>query len=241
VFTCLFGLQYPRAQAAKPALPHVHGQGEGQQLHSQRAGPDYGGVSRGLHVLNNPPPCKTCGGHHELHQYVFGGRTGGHHQGEDNSRLFGRAGAGEGQESWQLPGLLQGVPVRVYYPEQVLLARILKYSGKTRLTQLVESVTHCVHSVVTNNVATETSRLLEQLDLSPHMVSIQWVVESMRLGKPVTEAQYPFPPPIESESFRQELAPLPDTTTYYTRFEANCTDSLHLQQGTRLHSQTRLA
>jgi hypothetical protein len=47
---------------------------------------------------------------------------------------------------------------------------------------LVESVTHCVHSAVTNKVATETNRLLEQLDLSPNMVSIQWVVESLRLG-----------------------------------------------------------
>jgi hypothetical protein len=121
------------------------------------------------------------------------------------------------------------------------LARVLKYLGGVSLTKLVEGVTHCVHSVGTNTVVLDTSKMLEQLDLSLHMVSIQWVVESMRLGKPVTEAQYPFPPPIESESFRQELAPLPDTTTYYTRFEANCTDSLHLQQGTRLHSQTRLA
>jgi hypothetical protein len=89
---------------------------------------------------------------------------------------------------------------------------------------LVESVTHCVHSAVTNKVATETNRLLEQLDLSPHMVSIQWVVESLRLGKPVTEAEYPFPPPVEADSFlppptRLEPAPLPDTDS--TQFEAN--------------------
>jgi topoisomerase (DNA) II binding protein 1 len=54
-------------------------------------------------------------------------------------------------------------------PEQVQLTRVLNYSGGVRLTQLVESVTHCVHSVVTNKVATETNRLLEQLDLSPHI------------------------------------------------------------------------
>eukprot|EP00092_Neocalanus_flemingeri_P010154 GFUD01010944.1.p1 GENE.GFUD01010944.1~~GFUD01010944.1.p1 ORF type:complete len:1552 (+),score=561.52 GFUD01010944.1:76-4731(+) len=112
-------------------------------------------------------------------------------------------------------------------PEQVQLARVLKYSGGTRLTQLVESVTHCVHSVVTSNVASDTNRLLEQLDLSPHMVSIQWVVESMRLGKPVPEAEYPFPPPVESGPFLPppsllQPGPLPDTdNTDNTQFEAN--------------------
>ena len=31
-------------------------------------------------------------------------------------------------------------------PEQMQLARVLEYSGGVRLTKLVESVTHCVHS-----------------------------------------------------------------------------------------------
>ena len=51
---------------------------------------------------------------------------------------------------------------------------------------MVESVAHCLHSVVTNKMVTKTTGLLEQLDLSPHMVSIQWAVESMSLGRPVT-------------------------------------------------------
>lgn len=80
------------------------------------------------------------------------------------------------------------------------LARVLKYSGAVRLTQLVESVTHCVHSVDTSTVVPDTNRLLAELDLSPHMVSIQWVVESLVQGKPVAEADYPFPPITESES-----------------------------------------
>lgn len=110
-------------------------------------------------------------------------------------------------------------------PEQVQLARVLKYSGGVRLTQLVESVTHCVHSVQTNTVIPDTNRLLEQLDLSPHMVSIQWVVESLRLGKPVPESEYPFPPPVEVEQpFLPPPslilpAPLPIQDT--TQFEAN--------------------
>ena len=86
-------------------------------------------------------------------------------------------------------------------PEQVQLTRVLKYAGGVRLTQLVESVTHCVHIINNNKVAPETGRLLEQLDFSPYMVSIQWVVDSIRLGKPVIEADYKFPALVESESF----------------------------------------
>ena len=108
--------------------------------------------------------------------------------------------------------------------EQQQLARVLKYSGGVRLTQLVESVTHCVHSGTSNNVVPDTSRLLEQLDLSPHMVSIQWVVESMKLGKPISEAEYPFPPIIETEDVlppptKPQLAPLLQTDTF--QFEAS--------------------
>ena len=56
--------------------------------------------------------------------------------------------------------------------QQLQLARVLKYSGAVRLTQLVESVTHCVHSVTTTTVVQDTTGLLEQLYISPHMVSI---------------------------------------------------------------------
>ena len=80
-------------------------------------------------------------------------------------------------------------------PELVQLARVLKFAGAVRLTQLVESVTHVVHSVDTSHVAQETTRLLSSLPgLSPHMVSVQWLVEAMRLGRPAQEADYPFPP-----------------------------------------------
>ena len=94
-------------------------------------------------------------------------------------------------------------------PEQMQLARVLEYSGGVRLTKLVESVTHCVHSVGTNTVVPDTSKLLEQLDLSPHMVSIQWMVESMLLGKPVQEADFPFPPQLEAE--KETILPPQDT------------------------------
>ena len=84
-------------------------------------------------------------------------------------------------------------------PDQVQLARVLKYGGGVRLTQLVESVSHVVHSIDTWSIAPDTCRLMDRLpDLSPHMVSVQWLVESMRLGRPVPEADYIFPPPPSS-------------------------------------------
>jgi len=104
-------------------------------------------------------------------------------------------------------------------PEQVQLTRVIKYSGAVRLTQLVESVTHCVHSVTTNKVTSETLKLLDQLKLSPYMVSIQWMVESMRLGKPVSEAEYIFPHVEVHSSFLPpptlpEPVAAPDLTQY---------------------------
>jgi len=84
--------------------------------------------------------------------------------------------------------------------EQLQLSRVLKYSGGVRLSQLVESVTHCVHSFTNNTVAVDTSKKLEELDLSPHMVSLQWIVESFNLGRPASEAEYLFPTPLASES-----------------------------------------
>ena len=73
----------------------------------------------------------------------------------------------------------------------------------------MEGVIHCVHSVGTNTVVLDTSKMLEHLDLSLHMVSIQWVVESMLLGKPVPEAEYPFPPQLETET--ETILPPQDT------------------------------
>ena len=96
-------------------------------------------------------------------------------------------------------------------PEQVQLGRVLKYAGAVRLTQMVESITHCVHSINTNTVNTETARLMARLpDLSPHMVSVQWLVESMKLGRTVAEADYSFPAEASQEDFPQpQQPPLP--------------------------------
>lgn len=93
-------------------------------------------------------------------------------------------------------------------PELVQLARVLKYGAGVRLTQLVESVSHVVHSVDTGHVAPDTAHLLSSLPaLSPHMVSVQWLVESMRLGRPAPEADCPFPPAQPQPSPVSEVAP----------------------------------
>ena len=80
-------------------------------------------------------------------------------------------------------------------PHLVQLARALKHGGGVRLTQLNESVSHVVHSVDTCHVAPDTARILASLPApGPNMVSVQWLVESMRLGRPALEADHPFPP-----------------------------------------------
>ena len=79
--------------------------------------------------------------------------------------------------------------------DQVQLARVLKFAGGVRLTQLVESVSHVVQSVDTCHVVPDTARLLASVPhLAPHMVSVQWLVESLRLGRPAAEADHPWPP-----------------------------------------------
>ena len=73
----------------------------------------------------------------------------------------------------------------------VQLTRVLKFGGATLLSQLVESVTHVVHAVTEGMVA-ETARLLNTLKLSPHHVTLEWLVESMKRAKPVQEASFAF-------------------------------------------------
>ena len=91
--------------------------------------------------------------------------------------------------------------------EQVQLGRVLKYAGAVRLSQLVESITHCVHSLNTNTVSPDTARMMGRIpDLSPHMVSVQWLVESMRLGSTAPESEFIFPP---DSGLEQEDVPLP--------------------------------
>ena len=70
-------------------------------------------------------------------------------------------------------------------------------------------------------VAYDTSRLLAQLALSPHHVSLEWLVESMRRGRPVHEQEYPFPPVAGARSQETLLPPAPPPTTDETAsFEA---------------------
>jgi len=86
-------------------------------------------------------------------------------------------------------------------PQCVQLTRVLKFAGAARLTQLVESVTHVVHAVTEGMVA-ETARLLTSLNLSPHHVTVEWLVESMRRCKPVQEASFAFRTGNEGEEVK---------------------------------------
>jgi len=89
--------------------------------------------------------------------------------------------------------------------EQVQMTRVLKYAGATRLTQLVDSVTHIVHSV-TINIDTDTARIIKDLDISPHSVSLEWIVESMKRGNKLREEDYIFPPPPTVDEDKIEKA-----------------------------------
>ena len=45
---------------------------------------------------------------------------------------------------------------------------------------------------VSEGMAAETAKLLNSLNLSPHHVTLEWLVESMRRCKPVQEASFAF-------------------------------------------------
>ena len=120
------------------------------------------------------------------------------------------------------------------HDEQVLLGRVLKYAGAVRLSQLVESITHCVHSLNTNTVSPDTVRLMGRIpDLSPHMVSVQWLVESMRLGSTAPESEFIFPPETGLEQGdvpRHEQPPLPPPVSTEVRTEELGEDMTHFEE-----------
>ena len=94
--------------------------------------------------------------------------------------------------------------------EEVQLGRVLKFGGAVRLSQVVESISHCVHSVDSPTVLPHTARLLARLpDLSPHQVSVQWLLQSFKLGRPAPEADFTFPAVTGSEDPVQSLQSLP--------------------------------
>ena len=85
--------------------------------------------------------------------------------------------------------------------EEVQLGRVLKFGGAVRLSQVVESISHCVHSLDTPSLLPQTARLLASLpDVSPHQVSVQWLVQSFKLGRPAPEADFTFPPVTSRDS-----------------------------------------
>ena len=96
----------------------------------------------------------------------------------------------------------------------------------SRLTQLVESVTHVVHAISTA-IYSNTSRLISELDLSPHNVAIEWLVESMKRGKPVPESDYSFPNPTTTDTAQNFLPP---PALQDQQADTQCTDADLLAQ-----------
>ena len=89
------------------------------------------------------------------------------------------------------------------------MGRVLKFGGAVRLSQVVESISHCVHSLDSPGLLPQTARLLASLpDVSPHQVSVQWLVQSFKLGRPAPEADFTFPPVTSRDSREDPAQPL---------------------------------
>ena len=95
---------------------------------------------------------------------------------------------------------------------------------------MVESISHCVHSVDTNTVLPHTTKLLASLpDLSPHQVSVQWLVESLKLGRPAPESDFTFPALTAREDYAQP-EPLPPPPRRQVEAEAGGNDTTHFER-----------
>ena len=72
--------------------------------------------------------------------------------------------------------------------DEAHMARVLKFAGAVRLTQLVESVTHVIlgDPGASDSVQRE---LAACPDLAAAQVSVDWVVASMRAGRPLMEEE----------------------------------------------------
>ena len=70
------------------------------------------------------------------------------------------------------------------------VSRVLKYSGAVKLSQLVESITHVILSDLSSAENSSIHKMLSQLDLSPVVVDVGWIVASMKAGKPISDTEY---------------------------------------------------
>ena len=68
------------------------------------------------------------------------------------------------------------------------LDKVITAANGHRMNQLTASVTHFVG--VRNNQ--DHLRVMNNLGLSPYKVSLQWMVESMFMGQPVPESDFPL-------------------------------------------------
>jgi hypothetical protein len=72
--------------------------------------------------------------------------------------------------------------------EAEFLEKVIVAANGHRMKQLTKSVTHFVGCrPVPDNI-----RIMESLNLTPYKVGLQWIVESMVMGQPVPESDFPL-------------------------------------------------
>ena len=76
------------------------------------------------------------------------------------------------------------------------LAKVLKHAGAVRLGQLTERVTHVV--VENTGQRDNINKQLEQLDITPAVVEVGWITDSMKAGAPAL-VQPIQPPQAEAD------------------------------------------
>ena len=69
------------------------------------------------------------------------------------------------------------------------IRKVLISAGSAKLNQLTKTVTHVI--VASRGLLPEHAKVIGDLDLSPHLVSLQWLLESLQLGRSVPEGDFP--------------------------------------------------
>ena len=93
---------------------------------------------------------------------------------------------------------------------QMHLRRSLKSAGAVPVNELTSSVTHVI---VNQTIPTEHIKIIDMLQLSPYFVSLEWLIESMHMGRAVSESDFfvSFLQSKQKESSFMSNIPLGDT------------------------------
>ena len=98
--------------------------------------------------------------------------------------------------------------------------KVLKYAGALKMCQMMESVSHVVFNDKLHD-ATELKRELEEKDLAPLIFPVSWIVESMKIGRPMSGDEFTQTTNDEAEAM------IEDTSNYV---EDDSVNKLHFEQ-----------